>query len=276
MVCACAKTAPMTSDNEISFRIGMSGAVTKVNEYGFQIGDQIGLWAVERSGGDKIPLQIGGNYINNEPITLQYAGDHWRGSRTLYWSTSNCDFYGLYPYQSGIVSVDEQPFAVALDQSAGGFTGSDLLWAYADNVAPRGVVNLQFRHIMSKLSVVIVEGDNFEGEIPSDITVHIYNTATTGKVNLQNGSIEKDAFSSKGTITAKKISNYRFETIVVPQFIEKKTPLIEVSMGGIAYLLEYSISLRPGYEHTIWLTLNTSPDQEMIEIGIDAEQGGWN
>ena len=278
MVCACNKSASLmeAAGDEIDFRIGMSGPRTKVNEYGFQIGDQIGLWAVERSGSEKMPLQIGGNYINNEPLTLQDAGDHWRGSRTLYWSTSNCDFYGLYPYQNNIVSVEEQPFSVALDQTGDGFVCSDLLWANADNVAPRGVVNMQFRHILSKLTVVIVKGDSFEGELPSDVTVHIYNTSTTGKVNLQNGSIEKDAFAPKGTITAKKIGNQRFETIVIPQYIEKKTPLVEVTMGGIAYLLEYSISLRPGYEHTIWLTVNTSPDQEMIEIGIDAEQGGWN
>jgi hypothetical protein len=68
----------------------------------------------------------------------------------------------------------------------------------------------------------------------------------------------------------KKISNERFEAIVVPQNIERRTPLIEVTMGGIAYLLEYSISFKPGYTHTINLILNTSPDQEKIEISIDA------
>ena len=47
-------------------------------------------------------------------------------------------------------------------------------------------------------------------------------------------------------------------------------------MGGIAYLLEYSLSFRPGYHHTIDLTLNTSPDQEKIEIGIDAGIDDWD
>ena len=54
------------------------------------------------------------------------------------------------------------------------------------------------------------------------------------------------------------------------------TPLIEVTMGGIAYLLEYSLSFKPGYAHTINLILNTSPDQEKIEISIDAGTGEWN
>lgn len=279
MLCACDKSAPVsgdTSSKEISFNMSLSGTVTKVNQYGFQIGDQIGLWAVERTGGQKMPLQVGGNFINNEPLT-QTSSNHWQGSRPLYWSSVNCDFYGVFPYQAGITSVEEQPLSIALDQSVyNNFVGSDILWACAENVAPGGVVNMQFRHMLSKLSVVIVEGENFEGTIPTDITVHIYNTSTSGKVNLCKGSVEKDSFAPKGTITAYKVSDHRFETIVVPQFVEKKTPLIEVTMGGIAYLLEYSISLRPGYEHTIQLTLNTSPDQEMIEIGIDAETGGWN
>ena len=248
-----------------------------MTESGFQIGDEIGLWAVERSGGNKVPLQIGGNFINNEALRLQDAQNHWAGSRTLYWSSNACDFYGVFPYQSDLVSVEAQPFSVRLDQSvAANYTASDLLWACAENVSHGQTVDLQFRHLLSKLNVIIVEGDKFEGDIPVDIALHVYNTTTSGKVNLQEGSIEKDPFGAKGTITAKKVSDHLFEAIVVPQFIEKKTPLIEVTMGGIAYLLEYSISFRPGYEHTIRLTVNTSPDQEMIEISIDAESGGWS
>ena len=46
-------------------------------------------------------------------------------------------------------------------------------------------------------------------------------------------------------------------------------------MEGVAYLLNYSMSFRPGYQHTITITLNTSPDQEKIEISLDGEVGGW-
>ena len=81
---------------------------------------------------------------------------------------------------------------------------------------------------------------------------------------------------ARKTITMKKLSNERFEAVVVPQNIERRTPLIEVTMGGIAYLLECSLSFRPGYAHTINLILNTSPDQEKIEISIDAGTGEWN
>jgi len=137
-------------------------------------------------------------------------------------------------------------------------------------------VNLDFRHMMSKLVVKLEKGPKFEGEIPDDIVTHIYNTTTSGRVDWTKGSVEKDAFGGKNTITMKKVNSLRFEAVVVPQNIEKKTPLIEITMGGIAYLLEYSLSFRPGYVHTVNVTLNTSPDQEQIEISIDPEQENWN
>ena len=105
---------------------------------------------------------------------------------------------------------------------------------------------------------------------------HVYNTVTDCKVDWAKGSVEKDAFGAKNTLTMKKISNERFEAVLVPQNIEKRTPLIELTMGGIAYLLEYSLSFRPGYCHYVDLTLNTSPDQEQIEISIDPGTENWN
>jgi hypothetical protein len=65
------------------------------------------------------------------------------------------------------------------------------------------------------------------------------------------------------------------DAIIVPQYIERRTPMIEITMGGIAYLLEYSISFRPGYQHTITVTLNTSPDQEKIDIAVDGVVDNW-
>ncbi len=122
---------------------------------------------------------------------------------------------------------------------------------------------------MSKCVVNVVKGEKFEGELPNDISVHIYNTTTTAVLNIAGGSVEKYAFGDKKTITMKKLSNEKFAAVVVPQNLERRTPLIEITMGGIAYLLEYSLSFKPGYVHNINLVVNTSPDQEKIEITID-------
>ena len=107
------------------------------------------------------------------------------------------------------------------------------------------------------------------------IAVHLYNTVTTAEVDLTKGSLQRYAYGEKETITMKQLSNDTFAAVVVPQNIERRTPLVEVTMDGIAYLLSYSTSFRPGYQHTITVTLNTSPEQEKIEINIDGEVGEW-
>lgn len=248
---------------------------TKATSTSFVKDDAISLFAVEYAGGEKAPLQKVGNFINNEKLT--YDGNNWNSGNTLYWSNSACDFYGFYPYQPQFLSIEYFPFSISLDQNNGGFENSDLMYACAPNVSREaGEVNLKFNHMMAKLVVNLKKGDKFEGEIPDDVVAHVYNTTTSCVVNWTKGSVEKDAFGNKNTVTMKKLDNTHFEAILVPQNIEKKTPLVELTMGGIAYLLEYSLSLRAGCVHTITVTLNTSPDQEMIEISIDPSQGGWN
>jgi len=273
---ACSKnSAPLTiNSDEIRFNIGFANQ-TKATSTAFETGDKISLYAVEYDGETQMPLQVGGNFLNNEPLT--YNGTTWAGTRTLYWSTKSCDFYALYPYQSDIKSIESYPFEIISNQDGDGYEESDLLFAYAEKVQKSdGAVNLQFKHMMSKLVVTVTKGSKFEGEIPDDIVTHIYNTNVDCHVNFTTGSVEKDAFGAKKTITMKKISNERFEAVVVPQNLEKKTPLVELTMGGIAYLLEYSLSFRPGYVYKVNVTLNTSPDQEQIEISIDPDINDWN
>ncbi len=271
--------AELRQSDEILFELGM--ATTKATTTDFELGDAVTLYAVEYDS-DVVPeLQIAGNFINNEKLT--FDGARWLAPNALYWSDNPCDFYALYPYMD-LTSVDENAFEVMTDQNSveadgvlGGYEASDLLWAKADKTSHAdGAVRLQFKHMMSKCVVTVTKGENFEGEIPEDIVCHLYNTTTSAKLYFSKGSIEKDPTGYRKTITMRKLSNERFEAIVVPQNIERRTPLIEVTMGGIAYLLEYSLSFKPGYVHTINLILNTSPDQEKIEISIDAGTGEWN
>ena len=277
---SCSNNEPLADLSNDEIRV-IANMPTRATMTAFEQGDKMGLYAVEYNGDVAQPLQISGNYLNNEPMV--YNGSEWKSERTLYWSSNACDFYGIYPYQQ-MTAVEDVLFEVATDQntsksnsSLGGYEASDLMWAKAEKVKQSDkAVKLQFNHMMSRLVVKIEKGPSFEGEIPDDIVTHIYNTATTAKVNYKVGSLEKYALSDNKTITMRKINNTTFDAIVVPQFIERSTPLVEITMGGIAYLLNYSISFRPGYQHTITVTLNTSPDQEKIEIAIDGEVGGWN
>lgn len=276
---------PMQDADQICFELDLPA--TKATATAFEAGDQAAVYAVEydpayASDETYAPeVQIAGNFINNAKLT--YTDGRWTPETKLYWSDKPCDFYAVYPYQY-LTSVEEHSFEVAADQNTpktqdalGGYEASDIMWAKATKVSrDAGKVALQFKHLMSKCVVTITKGDKFEGEIPDDIVTHIYNTSTSAILDFAAGSLQKDGNGPRKTITMKKISNERFEAIVVPQNIERRTPLIEVTMGGIAYLLEYSLSFKPGYVHTINLIVNTSPDQEKIEIAIDASTGDMN
>lgn len=273
LLSSCGKEYQTQGEWEMHFRFGYPE--TKATAQAFEPGDEVSLFAVQWNGATQMPLQASGNFINNEKIT--FDGTSWNPARTLYWADAPCDFYALYPFQEGINPIEANPFALSLDQNGDGYEASDLLFAYAENVSRSdGPVSMRFKHLMSKVVVNLVKGEQFEGEIPDDVVAHIYNTITSCTVNLVNGSVEKDVRGAKQTLTMKKNSNSSFEAVVIPQNLEKRTPLIELTMGGIAYLLETSLSFRPGYVHTLTITLNTSPDQEQIEISIDPSQSGWN
>ena len=240
---ACQKEDPtnLQSDNQIIFELGLPE--TKATAENFEAGDKVSVWAVEYTSEEAPELQIGGNFLNNELLT--YDGLKWTG-RTMYWSEKPCDFYAVYPHIEPS-SIESYLFDIATNQDSaetetvlGGYEASDLLFAKAEGITKAdGKVSLKFKHMMSKCVVNVVKGPQFEGEFPDDIAVHIYNTVTTADLNLANGSIQKYAMGNRNTITMKKMSADKFEAVVIPQNIERRTPLIEISMGGIAYLLEY-------------------------------------
>ena len=280
LMLGCNKGVDTSVINPNEIRVEASVKQTRAAGTSFEIGDKMGLYAVEYNGDEVASLQVAGNFINNEALT--YDGSAWVGGRTLYWSDKPCDFYGIYPYQEP-ATVSEYLFDLPTNQNSpetddalSGYEAADLLWAKATKVSREdGAVQLQFNHMMSRVVVKIERGEKYEGELPEDITVHLYNTVTTAEVDFTHGSLQRYAHGEKNTITMKQLSGDTFAAIVVPQNIERRTPLVEITMEGIAYLLNYSMSFRPGYQHTITVTLNSSPEQEKIEISIDGEIGDW-
>ena len=246
-VISCQKEAPQAEqiidDGTIRFELDLPS--TKATAENFEAGDKVSVWAVEYTSDQAPELQLGSNFLNNE--ALIYDGTAWSTARKVYWSEKPCDFYAVYPYIRP-TSVESFRFDIQADQNSpetdgalGGYEASDLLFAKADNVSRAdGKVSLRFMHMMSKCVVNVVKGATFEGEFPEDIAVHIYNTVTTADLNLANGSVEKYALGDRKTITMKKLAADKFEAVVIPQNIERRTPLIEISMGGIAYLTQSS------------------------------------
>lgn len=268
--------------SDMNFAMNYPGVKTKVSGNLFEAGDTVGIYVTKYSESEMpLPLQYAGNHANN--IATIYSGMIWTPNVRIYWPDVNVDVYGYYPY-THIVSVEEQPFSVALDQSvpANGATlstyeASDFLWAKSNDVNKDsnsgGPVVLTFSHRLSKVVIKLLKGENFSGTFSDDMDIFIHNTVPEAKINLANGAVVKDQAGHPQTIKCRRVSEDTFEALIVPQKITYRLPLIEIVTQGISFLVEDTFNFKPGVQHTMNVTLNSSPEQIIIDIGGEVE--GW-
>ncbi len=262
-----AKSTPMT------FNISHPGqgatSKSRATATDFEQNDKIGLYVASSDAA----LEIGGNLVNNEALT--YDSNNWTAKRTLYWDEGTYNAYAYYPYIEGVSSIEDQPFSVSLDQSTkktdtalGGYEASDLLFATSKGItASASPINLTFKHIMSKLTIRLVKGEDFEGEMPTTADVYIHNTVPTATIDLQAGVATRYVKGTRQTITANQEDDFVYSAIIVPQRVENRMPLIEVIMKGVSYLFESKFQFKPGTEHLVNLVISDNPDQVKIDIG---------
>ena len=257
-----AKSTPMT------FVVNHPGQ-TRATATAFERDDMIGLYVADA----KAPLEIGGNLVNNEALT--FDGNKWTPNHTLYWDEGLFNAYAYYPFIKGISSITDQPFSVSTDQSTaktatalGGYAASDLLFATSKNIkASDSPVSLTFKHIMSKLKIRLIKGEDFEGDMPTDAKVYVHGTVPTATVDLQAGVATRYVKGTRQTITAHQDGDTSYSAIIVPQRIDNRQPLIEVVMKGVSYLFESKFQFKPGIEHVVNLIISDNPDKVKIDIG---------
>lgn len=277
--CENSESVPVVEDGVMTINV-LHPSATRVTATSFESGDTIGLYATEYDGEVAKPLQISGNWINNAAVT--YNGAVWTPEKNLYWSNNTVDVYGYYPYMKP-VSIDEQPFAVALDQSIetangvlGGYEASDFMWAKASGLtAADGEVQLAFKHCCSRLIVKLVKGEDYDGDFPSTASLFIHNVVPTATIDFTTGAVVKDVFGEPTTIKAHKVDDGTYEAIIVPQRITSRRPFIELVANNISYLLEDTFYFKAGTQHTIYLTINSNPNQIKVDIGGEVDGGEW-
>ena len=274
---------------EMKIAVLAPGVHTRVSAESFEADDRIGLFVTDYiEDATPMPLQISGNRATN--IAATFDGTAWNPAKTVYWGSGKSDVYAYYPYIENISEIDNQFFAVSEDQDTqrseaglGGYEASDLLWAKAEGVSSAGgAVTLPMKHLMSKLTVRIVAGEDYIGSLPSDASVLLHNTVTGARIDFAGGSVVKDPYSGAKSINMKKlgvrtsdgVEAVVFEAIVVPQMLETSVPLLEINSKSVSYLLEDSFNFRPGVAYTYTATLNTSTTAIKVEIGCEIED--WN
>ena len=245
---------------------------TRATSTDFEDGDKIGVYIAKAD----MPLEIGGNTLNNEPLTL--TSGTWTTNQNLFWDEGTYNAYAYYPYMS-VTSIEDQPVSVATDQSKAAsddglsaYEASDLLYAQNKGLtASVSPVTLTFKHVMSKLTIRLVKGEDFEGEMPTDAEIFIHNTVPTATVDLSAGIVTRDVKGKKTTIKARQESNFIFSAIIVPQRLDNRVPLVEVIMKGVSYLFESKFLFKPGMNHLVNLVITDNPEQIKIDVGGEIE-----
>ena len=286
---SCQKEQPRTfNSNEMRLDVRFPGA-TKATATNFEPGDCIGVFSTVYDGDTPRPLQVSGNWINNEAVT--FDGTSWTPARPMIWAESPQDVYAYYPYLETVSSIDEYNFSVALDQTTektgstlGGYEASDFLWAKADSVSKSGSVpdpvTLSFKHACAKVVINLVPSEDFSGTFPDDAQMLIHNTSPEGVFDFTTGSVSKYIFGEAETIKCHRVQNPAnaqgpvYEAIVIPQRIDSRRPFLEYNTGKISYLVEDTYNFKPGFCYTYTLTINSSPEQIVVNIGGTIE--GWN
>ncbi len=259
----------------MNFRINHPDC-TRATETAFENGDKVGLF-IRKS---DLPLEIAGNFVNNEALTCN--GIDWQPGKPLFWDNGTYCAHAYYPYMSDVSSIEDLPFNVRLDQDApesgetlSGYEASDFLYASAKDVkASSDPVNLIFKHIMSKMTIRLIKGEDFEGELPENATVLIHNTVPEATIDLSVGIATRNVRAQKKTITACKTGRTSYAAIIVPQRLDNRVPLVEVIMNGVSYLYESKFIFKPGIHHLVNLVVDKNPEQIKIEIG--GEIVNWN
>ena len=228
-------------------------------------GEKVHVWVDDATTDENL-------YVNNT-LTADGGGSFTGGQPMYFPSTGNgVDIYAIHG-NFGADFTDfwsaEQTHTIAQDlkSSGDGYAKSDLVYAKHTNVArTKQAVNLEFRHLLSKIEVVLVQG---EGK-PTIEKVEILNTKLDAKFTPSKTDdftltasgesnpivIDTDLTSktdAAGTDESKKKLN---ETIIVPQYLTNGTPFIRVTTtegGELIYRLPENKTFNPAkkYRYTV-------------------------
>ncbi len=177
-------------------------------------------------------------------------------ANTIYYPQNGdkVDFIAYYPYNSPLtgytypVDISNQSTPAAIDV------------LYSNNATSKnknsGAVELQFKHVLSKLSFTLTSGDGSPDL--TGATVRVTNIATTADMNLTNGVLT--ATNSGQTVTANTATDgWSSSTIVIPQENVTGARLIitlKAGAGKFEWNFSSPTTFQPGKNHLYDITVS--------------------
>lgn len=271
--------------------ISVAGAInqesTKVNEYGFEDGDALGLYAVNYTDENRTPgtLLSEGNQADHIRYILDEVNRRWKPVRRVYYKDvkTNVDLYVYYPFAEP-ESTEAYNFEVEKDQSIprkggklAGYEASDFLWGKAENVTPtEDAIKVSLSHKMAGVRATLKQGTGFEEGEFDRLEKILMVTGTTRKasINLSTGVATPIGEAQQTGILMSAQSDGSFRAIVVPQTAKTGTEILSLTIDGIAYnyTLKEDFTFQPGKISDFEITLNRKGHSGEYELALSNTQ----
>lgn len=287
LLAGCSEHESLQQDAGKRVRIDIRGEVqqeyvTRANDGGFADGDNIGVFIVNRDGGNAVALKAEGNYADNVKFTYDVESGVWTGAYDLYWKdlSTSVDAYSYYPFSSSLSSVEAFPVTIREKQQGeadgevlSGYEASDILWAKAENVAPGNTINLKHQHVMAGVQVILEQGSGFTADSWSALQkiVLIENTRVNTQVNLSTGAVSLADETVKTIIPQQNGSVWR--AVVAPQTIAANKLLLNITVDGTSYEFKRSslTTLQPGKLHKFTIKVDKREPTGDYEFSLISE-----
>lgn len=259
MIVACNKQVPEKKPvpeqpepqkEGISFK-GIIKPMSRATDSGFETGDAIGVFAVEKTTGNVSGRLMSSNYADN--VKYVYSNGLFSGATSVIEQPTDKPlmFYkAVYPYSADL--RNEFTFAVGSDQSnSSSYTMSDLMTA--DTEATTEVTpHLVFSH---KLSNIIINL-KYEEKPGGSEQMFFNNVLVEAKANINENTFT--AFGTTKTVIASGNGNNSFKVILPPQTITEKVTLITLKVGSktFTFFPESDFIWKSGMQYTYDVTVN--------------------
>lgn len=261
---------PPTGDKRQPINIGMTvndRENTRVTDLAFEVGDQIGLFVVNRNAdGTAQALKTTGNHVDNMRFTYNAT---WTPDAPIYWldDKTNADFYIYYPYTATVVDVAAMPFSVNADQSAeAAYKAGDVIIGSRTNVAPtEAAVMINAHHAMSQLLITLVPGNGFTEEslAAAEVSVRVNGVKTNATINLAAATVT--AVGDISAVTPLKTGD-AYKALIVPQTVDEGN-LLTVTVDGKEYNLVRGLTFESGKRYNCTVVLSKTSEGVNVTIG---------
>lgn len=264
--------APTPPDSKkVEIKINPSVADARATDYGFEKGDHVGLYIVNRTDGVLGTLLNSGNYVDNMRFT--YDGT-WIPDNVLYWKDekTHADFYLYYPY-TNVSSVKAHPVALQSDQSTeAAYKASDFMVGKTMDVAPTAAATIiSVSHVMSRIIISLEAGNGFTKEslAASNVSVKINGIKCNSTVDLSTGEVTP---TGNPTTVTPLFSDNTYKALIVPQTVGEGN-LISVTVDGREFNLKKEFTFVGSKSHKFTVTLSKTSSGVNVNINPWTDDG---